>query len=150
MCAFSRVCPAQRSCAWWPTYPRGFPSRCLNCSCTTWKKWPGWRGTWSPSPDGADPQQSGATLSLTILLMLVSCGSGWCNCWCWGLNMMNSPTMKSSLKYIYLSIDGYRYKVALPCQMNNFWSTKNIFDGKLRTYSVDGRLTFAVSVITLY
>lgn len=54
------------------------------------------------------------------------------------------------LKYIYLSIDGYRYKVALPCQMNNFWSTKNIFDGKLRTYSVDGRLTFAVSVITLY
>lgn len=29
-------------------------------------------------------------------------------CWCWGLNMMNSLTMKSSLKYIYLSIDGYR------------------------------------------
>lgn len=51
----------------------------------------------------------------------------WRYCWCWwvvgvddvivdvGDYMMNLLIMKSFLKYIYLSIDGYRYRVVLLC-----------------------------------
>lgn len=55
-------------------------------------------------------------------------------------------------EFFEVHIFKYRWLQIKSCftMSNNFWSTKNIFDGKLRTYSVDGRLTFAVSVITLY
>lgn len=55
-------------------------------------------------------------------------------------------------EFFEVHIFKYRWLQIKSCftMSNNFWSTKTIFDGKLRTYSVNGRLTFAVSVITLY